>query len=122
MGTQPAPTHAWSAVCTAADLARGQTLALHVHGQALALFHTHDGELFALADHDPHEPAERGRRALSAGRLTSRRDLPVVLARSGRHFDLARGTCVDGGTAVAAFPVRVTDGAVEVAVPAVPAA
>lgn len=100
----------WSPVCSVASLERGQSLALHVDGHAVALFRTCDGEVFALAD---------ARGALSAGRLASRRDLPVVVeAESGRHFDLARGTCVDGGESVQPFPVRITDGAVEVAVPA----
>lgn len=99
----------WSPVCSVASLPKGQALGLHLHGHAVAVFRTCDGEVFALADHD-------GR--LSAGRLTSRRDVPVVAVSSGERFELARGVCVDGGAAVMPFPVRITDGAVEVAVPA----
>lgn len=107
----------WSPVCAAAELARGQTLGLHVAGHAVAVFRTCDGEVFALADVDPHAPSD-GPAALSAGQLASRRDVPVVVAPSGRRFELARGICVDGGASVTPFPVRITDGAVEVAVPA----
>ncbi len=106
----------WSPVCSAAEPGRGQTLALHVDGHAVALFRTCDGELFALADVDPHAEAEPA--PLSAGRLASRRDVPVVIGPSGRRFELARGLCVDGGASATPFPVRITDGAVEVAVPA----
>ena len=107
----------WSPVCSATELARGESLALHVSGHAVALFRTCDGELFALADLDPHASSD-GPAALSAGRMASRRDVPVVVAPSGRRFELARGLCVDGGASVTPFPVRITDGAVEVAVPA----
>ena len=100
----------WSPVCSVASLARGQALGLHVDGRAVAVFRTCDGEVFALADDDG---------ALSAGTLASRRDVPVVVAEgSGQRFELPRGTCVDGGASVTPFPVRITDGAVEVAVPA----
>ena len=109
----------WSPVCSSASLARGQVLGLHVAGNPVALFHTWDGELFALADIDPHAEPDACHGSLSAGVLASRRDVPVVVAAaSGRRFELARGVCVDGGEAVTPFPVRVTDGAVEVAVPA----
>ncbi|MHA3704079.1 nitrite reductase (NAD(P)H) small subunit [Jatrophihabitans sp. YIM 134969] len=109
----------WSPVCSAAEPARGQAIGLHVGGHAVALFRTHDGELFALSDVDPHAGPEARAGALSAGRLASRRDVPTVVAvASGRQFELARGTCVDGCASVTPFPVRVTDGAVEVAVPA----
>ena len=109
----------WCAVCTATELARGHALGLHVRGHALAVFRTCDGELFALADLDPHAEPDEQHGALSNGRLASRRDVPVVVAAgSGHRFELARGTCVDGCASVSAFPVRVTDGAVEVAVPA----
>ena len=99
----------WSPVCSATSLAKGQALGLHVQGHAVAVFRTCDGEVFALADDDG---------SLAAGRLTSRRDVPVVAVSSGRRFELARGVCVDGGAPVTPFPVRITDGAVEVAVPA----
>lgn len=109
----------WSPVCAAASLTPGQALALHVAGQPVAVFRTHDGELFALADVDPHADADTGHGSLSAGRLASRRDVPVVVAAaSGRRFELARGICIDGGAPATPFAVRVTDGAVEVAVPA----
>ena len=110
--TTPAASR-WRPVCAARSLPKGGAIGLHVAGHPVAVFRTCDGELFALADVDPEADAP-----LSTGQLASRRDVPVVVGPSGRRFELARGVCVAGGAAVASFPVRVTDGAVEVALPA----
>lgn len=105
LDTRPAPARTrWSAICAATALRPGQALALHVGGEPVAVFRTCDGEWFALGD-----------RTLAGGTLAFRRDLPVVVAASGARYDLASGACVDGGEAVRAFPVRVVDGAVEIA-------
>ena len=99
----------WRPVCRLAELEVERGATALVHGQAVALFRTHDDEVFALSNYDPFARAS----VLARGLVGSRGDVPFVASPQHRHaFDLRTGVCLDDtGVSVASYPVRVVDGA-----------
>lgn len=102
----------WESICPieALEVERGTTAL--VHGRALALFRTHDGEVFALGNHDPFAKAS----VLARGIVGTRGDVPFVASPMHKHaFDLRTGRCLDEPeVSVATYAVRVVEGAVQV--------
>ncbi|WP_116949335.1 nitrite reductase small subunit NirD [Jiangella endophytica] len=105
----------WTAVCRFDRLLPERGVAALVGGEQVAIFRTHDGAVFALANHDPFSDAY----VLSRGIVGSRGTLPTVASPMHKQvFSLVSGECLDEpGVAVPVYDVRVRDGDVEVAVP-----
>ena len=102
----------WQAVCPADDLEFERGVAALVHGQAVALFRTPGGEIYALGNHDPFSRAS----TLARGIVGRRSGVPFVGSPVHRHaFDLRTGQCLDDEhVSVPAFEVKVVDGTVYV--------
>lgn len=99
-------------VCRYADLLPERGVAALVDGRQVALFRTHDGEVFALDNRDPFS----GANVLSRGIVDSRGEVPTVASPMFKQvFDLRTGACLDDpAVSVATHPVTVVDGAVVV--------
>ncbi|NYG59968.1 nitrite reductase (NADH) small subunit [Nocardioides daedukensis] len=102
----------WEKICpfTALEVERGVTAL--VHGQAVAIFRTHDDEVFALGNYDPFAKAS----VLSRGIVGTRGDVPFVASPMHKHaFDLRTGQCLDDEqVSVPSYEVRIVDGVVQV--------
>ena len=84
-----------------------------VDGHQIAIFHTYDGLLYALSNHDPFSDAY----VLARGIVGSRAGVPTVASPMYKQvFDLTTGCCLDDpAVAVPTYGVRVTGTRVEVA-------
>src|SRR5829696_2263259 len=102
----------WTAVCRYADLLPERGVCALVAGRQVAVFRTHDGELYALSNYDPVGRAF----VLSRGIVGTRGGLPTVASPLYKHvFDLRTGQCLDDpSVAVPVVAVRCTDDVVEV--------
>jgi len=102
----------WTTVCGYDRLEPERGVAALVDGVQVAIFRTHDGELFAIDNRDPIA----GANVLSRGIVGSRGDVPTVASPLHKQaYDLRTGECLDAaGVAVATYPVRCRGGAVEV--------
>ena len=102
----------WQPVCPvdALEVERGVTAL--VHGQALAIFRTHDDHVYALGNYDPFAKAS----VLARGIVGTRGDVPFVASPMHKHaFDLRTGQCLDDShVRVPAYDVKVVDGVVHV--------
>lgn len=105
-------TDTWSAVCPLAGLEVERGAAALVNGQAVAIFRTRDGEVYALGNQDPFHRAG----VLARGIVGVRDGVPFVAPPSHGHaFDLRTGRCLDDEhVAVAAYEVRIVEGVVTV--------
>jgi nitrite reductase (NADH) small subunit len=103
---------AWQPVCRADELEFERGVAALVHGQAVALFRTPGGEIYALGNHDPYSRASM----LARGIVGRRAGVPFVGSPVHRHaFDLRTGQCLDDEhVRVPAYAVKVVDGTVYV--------
>ena len=83
-----------------------------MHGQAVALFRTPGGEVYALGNHDPFSRAP----ALARGIVGRRAGAPFVGSAVHRHaFDLRTGQCLDDEhVSVPSYDVEVVEGLVYV--------
>ena len=81
-----------------------------VDGQAVAVFRTYSGEVFAISNVDPFSGAS----VLSRSIVGSRGDAPVVSSPMYKQaFDLTTGRCLDDDSvSVTAYDVSVVDGQV----------
>lgn len=104
--------HGWEKVCPvdALEIERGVTAL--VHGQAVAIFRTHDGEVYALGNHDPFAKAS----VLARGIVGTREGIPFVASPMHKHaFDLRTGQCLDDEHAsVPVYDVLIEEGVVHV--------
>jgi nitrite reductase (NADH) small subunit len=78
----------------------------------IALFRTHDGQVFALGNQDPFS----GANVMSRGIVGSRGDLPTVASPMFKQvFDLRTGQCLDDpAVSLPVYQVEVVDGQVVV--------
>jgi nitrite reductase (NADH) small subunit len=78
----------------------------------IALFRTHDGEVFALGNQDPFS----GANVMSRGIVGSRGDVPTVASPMFKQvFDLRTGACLDDpSVSLPVYQVEVVDGQVTV--------
>ena len=97
----------------AIDLEGGVTAL--IGGAAVAIFRTHDGNVYAMSNYDPFSRAS----VLSRGILGTRGDVPFVASPMHKQaFDLRTGQCLDDAEVrVPTYDVRVTDGTVHVGGP-----
>jgi nitrite reductase (NADH) small subunit len=78
----------------------------------IALFRTHDGEVFATGNQDPFS----GANVMSRGIVGSRGDVPTVASPMFKQvFDLRTGACLDDPeVSLPVYPVEIVDGQVVV--------
>lgn len=100
----------WQAVCPLRDLEVERGVAALVHGEAVAVFRTHDDEVHAVGNHDPFSRAS----VLARGIVGTRGDTPFVASPMHKQaFDLRTGLCLDDGNQrVPVYDVLVEDGMV----------
>ena len=78
----------------------------------IALFRTHDGEVFAIGNQDPFS----GANVMSRGIVGSRGDVPTVASPMFKQvFDLRTGACLDDpDVSLPVYPVEIVNGQVVV--------
>ena len=83
-----------------------------MHGQAIAIFRTHDGQVYAVGNHEPFAKAS----VLARGIVGTRDGSPFVAGPVHKYaFDLRTGQCLDDEhISVPAYAVLVEDGIVHV--------
>ena len=98
----------WERVCRLEDLEVERGATALVHGQAVAIFRTHDGAVYALGNHDPFAGAS----VLARGIVGTRAGVPFVASPMHKHaFDLRTGRCLDDAhVSVPSYEVRIDDG------------
>ena len=93
-------------------LVHGQAIAIfRTHdGEAIAIFRTHDGNIHAISNYDPCSRAS----VLSRGIVGTRGDIPFVASPMHKQaFDLRTGQCLDDAAVrVPTYHVQVTRGRV----------
>jgi nitrite reductase (NADH) small subunit len=89
-----------------------------VDGVAVAIFRTHDGNVYAMSNHDPCSNAS----VLARGIVGDRGGTPFVASPMHKQaFDLRTGQCLDDAALrVPTYDVRVDDGLVLVGPPLEP--
>lgn len=100
----------WTEICSVDAIPLEGGVAALVGGDAVAIFRTYSGEVFAISNIDPFSGAS----VLSRGIVGSRGDLPVVSSPMYKQpFDLTTGRCVDDDSvSVTTYDVSVVDGRV----------
>lgn len=100
----------WQPVCRVAELEVERGATALVHGQAIAIFRTHDDRVYALGNHDPFTNAS----VIARGIVGMRGEIPFVASPIHKHaFDLRSGRCLDDAhVTIPAYAVRVVDGVV----------
>ena len=86
-----------------------------VDGVAVAIFRTHDGNVYAMSNYDPCSRAS----VLARGIVGTRGEIPYVASPMHKQaFDLRTGQCLDDAAVrVPTYDVRVADGRVHVGGP-----
>jgi nitrite reductase (NADH) small subunit len=102
----------WTSICGVDDLPVERGVTALVRGQAIAIFHTADGGVYAIGNHDPFARAG----TLGRGIVGVRGGVPFVFSREGRRaFDLRTGRCLDdAAVTVPSYPVRIVEGVVQI--------
>jgi len=105
----------WTTVCPYDRIEPERGVAALIDGVQIAIFLTYTGELFALGNRDPIARAQ----VMSRGIVGSRGDIPTVTSPLHKQvYDLRTGQCLDlAEVTIATYPVRCTDGIIEVATP-----
>src|SRR3954447_16338873 len=105
----------WHEVCALEDLIEGAGVGALVGGRQIALFLVH-GRVYALDNFDPASRANVLSRGLT-GNLQGERVVASPVYK--HHYVLTSGRCVEDATFnVSVYPTRVTEGRVQVEVPA----
>jgi len=104
----------WTPVCRLSELEVERGAAALVHGQAVAIFRTHDDTVHVLGNHDPFSRASVLARGLVGTRDVDGVDVPFVASPMHKHaFDLRTGRCLDDELVrVPTYDVRVVEGVV----------
>ncbi|MFC6087425.1 nitrite reductase small subunit NirD [Sphaerisporangium aureirubrum] len=104
----------WTPVCAYTDLIPELGVAALAGGEQIAVFRAFDGSLFAVGNRDPYS----GACVMSRGIAGTRGDEPFVATPMHKQaFSLVTGICLDDpGTALPTYPIRVSNGTVEVSV------
>jgi len=105
----------WQAVCHVEALLPERGVAALFGDLQVALFRTHDGAVHAIGNVDPFS----GAAVLSRGIVGDRRGVPTVASPVYKQaFSLLDGRCLDDdAVAVPRYPVRVTEGYLQVGLP-----
>jgi len=102
-----------------ADLSPERGAAALLDGVQVALFRTHDDQVYAVQQLDPYSAAN----VMSRGIVGSRGDVPTVASPMYKQvFDLRTGECLDAvgkePKPLRSYAVTVVDGVVSVGLPA----
>jgi nitrite reductase (NADH) small subunit len=111
---------AWKDVCSTDDLQPDSGVCALVAGQQVAIFYmVKEKAVYAVHNYDPIGKAN----VLSRGMIGDIKGDPVVASPLYKqHFNLKTGVCVeDGKVTVPVYPVRITNGRVEIQVTTVSA-
>ena len=102
----------WTPVCRLDQIEVEGGVAALVDGAAVAIFRTHDGNVYAMSDRDPWSRAS----VLSRGLVGTRGEIPFVASPMHKQaFDLRTGQCLDDAAVrVPTYDVQVTEGHVSV--------
>jgi nitrite reductase (NADH) small subunit len=102
-------------VCRLDDIEPEGGVAALVDGSAVAIFRTHNGNVYAMSNYDPFSQAS----VLARGIVGTRGDIPFVASPMLKQaFDLRTGQCLDDAAVrVQTYDVRVVDGTVQVGGP-----
>jgi nitrite reductase (NADH) small subunit len=102
----------WTAVCRLDQIAREEGVAALVEGQAVAVFRTHDDQVFALSNYDPFSRASVLSRGIVGTRTVGEEQVAFVASPMLKQaFALRTGQCLDDETVrVATYAVRVDEG------------
>ena len=108
----------WHEVCMLTDLSPERGSAALVEGVQVALFRTHDDQVYAVQQLDPYSAAN----VMSRGIVGSRGEVPTVASPMYKQvFDLRSGECLDAvgkdPQPLRSYAVTVLDGVVSVALP-----
>lgn len=117
VASAPGPVPAgWVRVCAVEDLEPAWGEVALVGGRQVAVFRLEDDEVLAVDHLDPHTGAP----VIARGIVGSRGDRATVASPLHKEvYDLATGECLtDPSLALGTVPVRVVDGAVELAISA----
>jgi nitrite reductase (NADH) small subunit len=100
----------YTAVCRIDDIEVEGGVAALVEGAAVAIFRTHDGNVYAMSNWDPCSNAS----VMSRGIVGTRGDVPFVASPMYKQaFDLRNGQCLDDAAVqIPTYDVRVVDGTV----------
>ena len=113
-GNQELERSAYLAVCRLDDIEVEGGVAALVAGSAVAIFRTHDGNVYAISNYDPVACAS----VLARGIVGTRGEIPVVASPMHKQaYDLRTGQCLDDADIrVPTYDVHVEDGIVLVGV------
>ncbi len=97
------------AICRLEQIDREGGVAALVAGEAVAVFRTHDDQVFALSNYDPFGRASVLARGIVGTKTVSGEEVPFVASPLLKQpFDLRTGVCLDDpSVAVPTFDVRV---------------
>jgi nitrite reductase (NADH) small subunit len=117
--TQPLTETAYETVCRLDDIEVERGVAALVRGEAIAIFRTHDGNVYATSNYDPCSRASVMARGIVGTRATEAGDVPVVASPMHKQaFDLRTGQCLDDAAVrVPTYDVVVDAGQVRVGGP-----
>ncbi len=106
-------------VCRLDDIEVERGVAALVRGEAIAIFRTHDGNVYATSNYDPCSRASVLARGIVGTRRTDSGEVPVVSSPMHKQvFDLRTGQCLDDAAVrVPTYDVEVTAGLVRVGGP-----
>lgn len=102
----------WTAVCRLDQIEREGGVVALVEGQAVAVFRTHDDQVFALGNYDPFSRASVLSRGIVGTRTVSEEQVSFVASPMHKQaFALRTGQCLDDETVrVPTYAVRVDEG------------
>ena len=102
----------WTPICEVGALPVQRGVTALVRGQAIAIFRTGSGEVYAIGNHDPFSRTG----TLGRGIVGVRGHVPFVFSSQGRRaFDLRSGRCLDDASVtVPSYAVRIVQGLVTV--------
>lgn len=112
MSLDDAARQRWTPVCPYPRVEPERGVAALVDDEQVAVFRTHDGQLFAIGNQDP----VGGAYVMSRGIVGSRGSTPTVASPLHKQvYDLRTGRCLDDpGVAVPTYRIRCRDNVIEV--------
>lgn len=115
--TAPGASASYQEVCPLERIeVEGGVTAL-IEGAAVAIFRTHDGNVYAISNHDPCSGASVLSRGIVGTRTVEGEEVPFVASPMHKQaFDLRTGRCLDDAEVrVPTYDVCLIDGMVHVA-------
>src|SRR4029450_746911 len=102
----------WTAVCPYSELEPERGVAALINGAQVAVFRTHDGQVYAVGHRDPIS----GAHVMARGIVGTRGDTVTVASPMHKPvYALRPGECLDvPGVRIPVYPVRCEAGMVEI--------